>query len=329
VIGLVVSSVVGGPGGLFPFQWQAVAAISVLCVLLAVTARDERPVLCFALCYLLASVAMFLGPNPIGGNMARLGKLIALPMACHFLATHRTRHRAGAGAAALLALLWPGVPFASSIQHGAADPSQHRVFYAGLLRFLTTQNRTTGRVEIPFTREHWEALWVARSFPLARGWERQTDLQYNAVLYGKLSPATYRRWLDDNSVSLVAVPDVPIDYGGQAEEAVIDAAPRYLRPVWHDQNWSVWRVVDAIPVVTGAATLISLGPTSISLHFRAPGTATVHIRESRLWQVQAHTACLDATPDGWLAVHSQHSGTVRIDASLGQDLLSPHESCIS
>lgn len=326
-IGPAVSSIFGGSGGPFPFQWQALGATSLLCALLGWTARGKRPVQCFAVCYWVVAVAMFAAPNPIGGNITRIGKLIALPLACHFLAVTRARRVAPTVAVAVLAFLWPAVPFASSIAHGAGDPSQHRAYYTGLLRFLKTQDASTGRIEIPFTREHWETLWVAQSFPLARGWERQTDLQYNAVLYGPLSQSAYRRWLDDNSVSLVAVPNVALDYGGQSEEAVIDEKPSYLQPVWHDRNWSVWRVAGAYPVVTGAATLVHLAPSSISMHFSKPGMATVHIRDSKLWQVQGASGCVDATPESWLAVHARHQGTVTIDASLSRKLFTPYTKC--
>lgn len=326
LVGPAVASVVGGSGGWFPFQWQALGAVFGLCAVVVVAARNNRPVQCFAMCYLLVAIAMFVIPNPIGGNFPRLGKLIALPLACHFLLAVHRRHWARTVVVAVLAVLWSGVPMASSIARGATDPSRRLAFYSGLLHFLKTQNPNAGRIEIPFTREHWEALWVARSFPIARGWERQTDLERNAVLYDKLTATAYHRWLDDNSVSLVALPNVPIDYGGRAEVALIDAGPSYLRPVWHDRNWSVCRVVGARPMVTGA-TLVRMRPTSITVHFRSAGTATVHIRGSNLWQVRGTSGCVDSTRRGWLAVHSPRGGTVTIDASVNGELFAPRSRC--
>ncbi len=329
LVGPGVSVVVGGSGGSFPFEWLGLLGVVIFCSVLAVAARTNRPLQCFALCYLLASVAAFVIPDPVGGNMARLGKLIALPLACHLFVALRGSRRVAALAATVLAFSWAGVPFASSIARGATDPSRNEAYYTGLVGFLKTQNPNAGRVEVPFTREHWESFFVARSFPIARGWERQTDLRYNAVLYAGLTAATYRRWLDDNAVSLVAVPDVPIDYGGQAEEAVIDQAPAYLRPIWHDSNWTVLRVTDPNPLVTGAATLVQLGTSSIVVHFDRPGTATVRVRESNLWQVRGRYGCVDSTPRGWLTIHTDRPGTVTVDASIAGGLIGPTQACAS
>ena len=48
-------------------------------------------------------------------------------------------------------------------------------------RFLEGRADAATRVEIPFTRMHWESVHVARRFPLARGWEAQLDRKYNAL----------------------------------------------------------------------------------------------------------------------------------------------------
>ena len=48
------------------------------------------------------------------------------------------------------------------------------------------------RIEIPFTRFHWETYVVAPRYPLARGWERQLDIKDNPLFYsGPLTAATY------------------------------------------------------------------------------------------------------------------------------------------
>jgi hypothetical protein len=196
-----------------------------------------------------------------------------------------------------------------------------------VLRFLSTQNAMTGRVEIPFTREHWESLWIARAFPIARGWERQTDLLYDHVLYQSLTAATYHRWLDENAVSLVALPSAPIDYGGRAEQDLLREPPSYLRPVWHDPNWQVWRVVDAKPIVAGGATMAAFSSSSLSVSFVHAGTAVVRIHGSSLWQVTEGDGCVSTTPDGWVRVQADRPGLVTIEARINRHLVVGGADC--
>ena len=59
------------------------------------------------------------------------------------------------------------------------------------------------RVEVPLTRSHWEAALLAPSVSLARGWEKQLEERYDAVLLGPgLTAAAYSRWLHEQAVEL-------------------------------------------------------------------------------------------------------------------------------
>jgi hypothetical protein len=322
--GIVTSSLLGGGGGPFPFEGHSAVAIAVFVIaVLLFTDPADRPIRVFVLSYGIASIAVFLVPNPIGGNMPRLGEMVALPMMCALLAGTRVRRRFLALALAGLAASWPAVPAVSSVFRGASDPSKSSQFYTGLLGFLHNQPATQGRLEVVFTREHWETLWVAQEFPIARGWERQTDLANNAALYQPLTASGYRQWLDDNAVSLVALPKAPIDYGGKAEAALLQHPPSYLIPVWHDANWQVWRVRDPRPLVTGAATLTTLGPASLVLTFNAGGTATIRIRSSGMWTLTDGVGCVGATGDGWLSVTAPHAEIVTMRSRIGVAALGP------
>jgi hypothetical protein len=331
LVGSLVSYVVGGADGPFPCQWQSMVAIVVFAgAVFWLGPRTNRALRVFALCYGGAAIAVFLIPNPIGGNIGRLGKLVAVPIACHYLSATGTWPKIRAVVATSLAILWPSVPFTTAIARGADDPSQHASFYVGLNRFLRTQNPSVGRLEIPFTREHWEALWVARRFPIARGWERQSDLLYNRVLYrATLSAGQYRHWLYRNAVSLVALPRAPIDYGGRAEAALLAHPHKYLKPIWHDTNWTVWRVVGSPTLVTGPATVTDLDPSSIGLRFHHVGTAEVRVRASSLWEVTSGQACLDSTRDGWLVIRAARAGPVQLTARLNDQLVTGSGDCDS
>jgi hypothetical protein len=329
VAGVAVSVVVGGASGAFPFSsrvflWTAAFAAAAI----AVGFRRNPVLRTFGVTYAIAAVGAFLVPNPIGGNLARLGQLVALPLVWHVLPQFAGVRWRRSVSVVLIAFggLWPIWPSITSMARGAADPSQSRVYYAGVLGFLRTQDPAKGRLEIVFTREHWESLWVAQHFPLARGWERQTDMSQNAVLYHPITATSYRHWLDDNAVSLVALPRVPIDFGGKAESALLAHPPSYLIPVWHDANWRVWRVRNAQGIVSGPATLVTLGAASVVLDFRGSGTATVHVRSSQMWGVTDGEACISNNRNGWVTVTSPHPGRVTLRARVST-ALSPDEDC--
>ena len=321
VLGPATAVVFGGVGGNFPFASATLVEVSVFCVVALAVSRKPA-VQVFALTYLAFCLVSFAVPNPIGGDVARLGELVALPLVWHLIPTRSrpgARRIAGIAVLAAAAAAWQLYPAASAASRGATDPSQHRQYYAGLLRFLHGQDPPAGRIEVVFTREHWEAYWVARDFPIARGWERQTDLRVAGVLYHPLSAAGYHRWLRRNAVEFVALPDVPIDYGGRAEATLLQHPPTYLRQVYEDAHWRVWRVVGATPLVSGPARMRLMGTSSFALDVRRAGAATVRIHGSDLWQVTRGAACLRTDRAGWLVVHARRPGRVDVRAGLSLD----------
>jgi hypothetical protein len=326
--GLLVAAVTGGASGPFPCPWSSMVGVGCFAAALVFcTTREDWFLRRFALLYSMAAVVAFVIPNPIGGNITRLGRLIALPLLCYLVARS---HRATLRRIALFVaggLVWALVPLVSSIAHGSGDPSRNSGYYTGLLSFLKTQQPSVGRLEIPFTREHWESNYVAAAFPLARGWERQTDLEYNSVLYKPLTAGRYRAWLDSSAVDLVALPSVPIDSGGQAEAALLANPPSYLIPVWQDTHWRVWRVRNATPIATGAGHLAALKSSKVAVQFSAKGDELIRIHDSRLWEITAGHGCISTSAAGWILLHAESAGTVTIEARLGTQLLVQRHDC--
>jgi hypothetical protein len=323
VAGPVLSLAVGGSGGPFPFPWNGLLGLLVFVgATLLLIPRRYTLVRRFFGCYAIVGVASFVVPNPVGGNVTRLAQLFAVPVALWVLARHR--RVLVILAVALPALFWQFYPVASAAARATGDPSVNASYFTGLLNFLATEEPFNGRLEIPLTREHWEAAIVAPAFPIARGWERQTDYEYDRVLYAPLTAAIYRRWLASAGVAVVALPDAPIDYGGLAEQRLLAHPPSYLRPVWHDAHWRVWRVVGAQPLVSGAATLISLGTSSFQLDFKTPGDAVVRVRTSSLWQVVSGKGCVLAkASDGWVHVFSAVTGKLTVQAQIRLNTVLP------
>lgn len=313
VAGLVAASVLGG-GGFFPFPRQALAILLLFALGSVVLVRDlARPVRVALLLYAGSAVVIWAVHSPVGGNMGRLGALVGGPLAAAVLGSRRRWLTLGVVTLPLLAWqVWPGV---TALQRSVGDPSDRAAYYSGLTGFLRTQDPAQGLVEVPALRQHWESYYVAKAFPIARGWERQIDLRYNEILYHPdLTAEQLHTWLVGTGVGLVALPDGPLDYWSTAEARILDAGQPWLRPVWSDAHWRVWRVTDSPGLVTGPAQLSELGVDSFRLAFAQPGSTVVRLHWSPWWQVTSGSACLRPGPGDWLTVQASEAGPVTVAA---------------
>jgi hypothetical protein len=320
--GLAVT-MVAGDGGVFPFPWTAfVAQIALVTIGLVVTPGHERELRRMLWLYGACCVLFFFVPNPIGGNMARFAGIMIGPVAA--LVLWRARRVRALLVLAVPLLIFQLLPIASAVASAAGDPSTKPQYYVGMLNFLDAHQNPLGRVEIPFTRDHWEARYVAERVPLARGWERQVDLSRNAVLYQPLTATAYEQWLHDNAVSYVALPTAPLDQGGQAEKALLKHAPSWLKPVYSDSQWRIWQVVGATLIASGVAPMTELTVSSFTLMARGPGVTFVRLRYSPYWHVDTPAAaCVAPAAGGWTTVLAFASGAIKVSvrAQLG------HNSC--
>ncbi len=266
--------------------------------------------------YTLGTIAAFLLATPVGSNAARLGPLLAGPLAAILWWRDRRRWLA----LVALPLLWFQwqAPI-RDVRTSAGDPSVSAAYYQPLLSFLGRQGGPTFRVEIPFTRFHWEAYQVAPRFPLARGWERQLDIKYNHLFYGDpLTPATYDAWLHSLAVRFVAVPNAALDFSAHKETALIDRGLPYLKLVYRTPNWRVYAVRRPTPMVSGDARLLSLGPNSVTLKAARPGSAMIRVRFSPYWQVSGEPGCV--APDGeFTKLTVRRPGVVRLVIAFALD----------
>ena len=168
-------------------------------------------------------------PSAVGGNVDRLGALLAGPvLACVLV----PRHPRLLLVLAPLFLYWqvnaPLTDFASA----ASDPAVNASYYTPLLGELRTlgvgYDARPARIEVVPTVDHGEARWMAPHAMLARGWERQLDQQDGALFYDEasapLTPARYRAWLSEQAVSYVALPDAPLDYSAKGEARLLREA---------------------------------------------------------------------------------------------------------
>ena len=304
-------------GGSQPFGfWAFACVVAAALVVHRLLPAEERTLRASALLYALATAAAFALATPMGSNATRLAAMFAGPLLACALVGRTGRRVVIAAAMPLLVYQWWG-PIRETSK-GAGDPSSQLAFYQPLLQFLEGRADASTRVEIPFTRMHWESVHVARRYPLARGWEAQLDGKYNPLFrQGRaLTSERYRHWLNANAVRYVALPDVPLDPAARNEARLIRDGLPFLEPVYSDGHWRVFEVRDARGLTrTGSGARIRrIGPASFTLHARRPGPVLVRVRFTPYWRVTGGDACVERATDGWTIVRARERGRIRVAA---------------
>jgi hypothetical protein len=303
-------------GGREPFAKTAFIPIPILALLFAyVMPRRERALRIGALLYAVAGCAALLIHSPMGGNAVRLGSLVGGPIVAAALLGRGRR----VGLVPLILMLglavWQWSPAVRDVNKALEDPSTQASYYRPLLDYLAVADHDRARIEIPFTRSHWEAAEVAPHFPLARGWERQADIERNGLFYdGVLNAVTYAAWLTEHGVRFVALPDAKPDYSAYTERALIESGLPYLKLSWRSDHWRVYRVTLPHPmVVPRGDAQISLGRAGldyVKLLVTRPGEATVRVTWSPYWRAP-EGACVERAGD-WTRVIARRPGPVRL-----------------
>jgi hypothetical protein len=330
-------------GGYEPFSagifWPELAAAVSIAALLpqgSLSAAGRRTVRMGAGLYATALIASFLVHTPVGSNVTRLGAMFGAPIVVGVLWTSAgisLGRRADAGRLLLfilapLLLYWQ---LATAIDDQVALAGDHTVrasFYMPLRAELLQLTRGRPiRVEVPMTNAHWESVYLPGGpISIARGWERQLDTRYDALLYRDgLTASAYRRWLDENAVGYVALPDAKLDSAGQEEGRLIDGGLPYLRQVWHSSRWRLFAVRDATPLAQAPARMLQVGADSFTLQVPRPGSYEVRLHWTPYWALASPAAgCVSAAPDGFTKVLARTPGRIRIEIQFALDRVFLH-----
>ncbi|HEY3865344.1 MAG TPA: hypothetical protein VGL54_04585 [Solirubrobacteraceae bacterium] len=335
-------------GGFEPFPIRSFAAtVAVTLLFLWALPRGERLLRTGGLLYLLACVLVLVVHTPMGSNIERYAVLLAGPLLlCAHLGGPRRVLVAGAAdppgppglpgkariprglsggtsrvalSIALLGIavftLWGPVRETQAV---AGNESTRAAYYAPVLRFLERVQAPPGRlarVEVPLTRSHWEAALMAPSVSLARGWEKQLEEKYDGVLLERgLTAARYERWLHEQAVGYVALPDTPLDPSSAQEGRLIRRGLPYLRPVFRSTHWTVYAVRDPTPLLEGTGRLTAIGSDAFALRATGPGRLLVRVRWTRFWTVVAGGGHVARAPGGWTYVFAEAPGELRVAA---------------
>jgi hypothetical protein len=316
---VLVTSVLFPDPGVFPFRWAAFAGVmTALIGLVIVLPSTERVVRLSAGLGAVAAVPLFVVANPIGGNMTRMVVFFVVPVLAASMWAQRRTLVVAAGVPLALWLVLPGVAAADHLNDPAAEPS----YYDDVTDFITHAGGVPGRLEVPFTAGHWEATYIAAEVPIARGWERQTDMDRNAVLYDEdLTSDEYRRWIDEHAVRWIALPDIEIDAGGLAEAALLERGLPWLRLTRTTEHWRIWEVVDSEPIVEDPGRLVSESPDEIVIAVERPGSVLVRTWYMPYWSAEGDGACVVRTDDDLVEVIVTAPGIVHLRPEFSLDPL--------
>ena len=322
-------------GGSQPFVGSAFYPdLAGVLVLAGVIGRGRRALWAGTLLYGAALIGCYAIPTAVGGNVDRLGALVAGPLAACMLAGSTASRRRMLVALAPILFYWQANAPVADFLSAASDPAVHASYYAPLLGELRVlgvgYSARPARIEVVPTRDHWEARFVAPQIAIARGWERQLDTYRNGLFYSsqELSAARYEAWLSEQAIAYVALPDAPLDYSGRAEARLVrsgelsasgDAAgagrpPRRvaLREVWRSAHWRLFAVLGVRALAQPPALLTQLGSDSFTLSVPRAGRYVARVRFTSYWAISRGAGCVREAPGGWTELEASRAGRLHV-----------------
>jgi hypothetical protein len=318
--------------GVQPFPWYSAVLTVVAALAVALLAPDAwRTVRAGAWVYAAGVGLCWALPTPIGSNVERLALLAGAAILICAAAAVRERRGPRAVAtyvvAAGLAVWTLAQPVADVINAASAGATaaDARPLIGELLALGAQQER----VEVVPLRTHWEASGIAPYVNLARGWNRQADVERNPLFYdGTLTATSYRRWLHDWSVGYVVLAATEPDNAGVAERGIVTAGPRWLPLVWQNADWKVYRVAGSDPLASAPATAAYAGPAALTVHLPHAGSVLLRIAWSPWLTIDGidddavPRACL-ARNGSWTELFAPSAGTFTVEARYTLDRGAP------
>ncbi|MCX4762908.1 MFS transporter [Streptomyces sp. NBC_01275] len=253
-LGLAPAAVVAVSAWLFPFSGtQPMSFASASLPLMSAAAvyyvvpRDWKTVRITAAVYGLGVLLVWLISSQIGSNITRLAMLFTgvVLMAALPFTVPRSRKWYVTVLAFAGFVGWIGFKSVDDVYRTTPAASWAREL-APLVNELQDTGAEKGRVEVVPARSHREASALAPYVNLARGWNRQADMERNPLFYDDtLNSANYHEWLQRWAVHFVVVPKDELDGdGGERERELVQRGLPYLSQVWGDANWQLFRVTD-------------------------------------------------------------------------------------
>ncbi|QEU93718.1 MFS transporter [Streptomyces kanamyceticus] len=286
-LGLAPTVVVGVSAWLFPFsgtQPMSFGSASLPLVLAGavyyVSPKQWKTARIVALVYAAFVLGVWVISSQIGSNITRLAMSfagVALLAALPYVVPKSRKWYV-----LVLALAsftgWLGYKTVDDIVHTSPTASWTREL-APLVNELQEVDAVKGRVEVVPARSHREASALAPYVNLARGWNRQADMERNPLFYDDtLNSANYHEWLQRWAIHYVVVPKgEPDGDGGKREAALVEKGLPYLKQVWVDENWQLYEVTDPAPLAEPNAVVQRAEQGEMTLRVTKPGRITIRI----------------------------------------------------
>ncbi|MEU8522632.1 MFS transporter [Streptomyces sp. NBC_01216] len=285
-LGLAPVLVVAVSAWLFPFsgtQPMSLGSTSLpflfgVLVLLLVP-RAWRTVRTGAAVYSVGTLLTWLIDSQIGSNVSRLVMLFAGVVL--LAALPYTVPRSRRWYAVLLAFAglnaWIGFKGVDDVVRTAPDASWTREV-APLINQLQVRGAEKARVEVVPASSHRESSALTPYINLARGWNRQADMERNPLFYDDtLNSDNYQDWLDRWAVHYVVLPTGVPDSGAEREAELVARGLPYLRQVWSDANWRLYEVADPTPLADPPARVERAAADEVLIRLDAPGRVLIRV----------------------------------------------------
>ncbi|MEU0949324.1 MFS transporter [Streptomyces canus] len=286
-LGLAPTAVVALSAWLFPFAGTQPMKIASVLLPLAygvlvflLVPREWTTVRITAGVYSLSVVLVWLVSSQIGSNISRLSMLfagVALAAALPFTVPRSRRWYATVIAFAGFTT-WIGFKSVDDVVHTTPTASWAREL-APLVNELQEVGAEKGRVEVVPAASHREASALAPYVNLARGWNRQADMERNPLFYDDtLNSANYHEWLQRWAVHFVVVPkDEPDGDGGERERELVQRGMPYLKQIWGDANWQLFQVTDPAPLASPNTVVDRAAQGEMTMRVKKAGRILIRI----------------------------------------------------
>lgn len=292
LLGAAPPVVVALSSWLFPFQgnmpmpWISAVAPMITAALIWLMAPESwRTVRIVAAIYFLGTLGAWVIPSPVGSNIERLALifggtvLLVIAQTGTRQAAPRLMRSVRAAYLAFAAItVWVIVKPVVDLVLTSPTAAWTREL-APLVDQLQQVDAEAGRVEVVPVRSHREASALQPYVSLARGWNRQADLDRHEIFYdGSLTPKTYHAWLKTWAVRYVVLPveDRP-DTGAHEEAKIVAEGQPYLTEIWADANWRLFRVNDPTPLVEAPAEVRRADEGELVIDVKYAGPVLVRV----------------------------------------------------
>ncbi|MGW4669789.1 MFS transporter [Streptomyces sp. NPDC004324] len=286
-LGIAPTLVVAASAWLFPFsgtQPMSLGSASLPLVysvlVFALVPKEWKTVRITSAVYGLGVLLVWLINSQIGSNITRLAMLFAgvVLLAALPFTVPKTRKWYVTVVAIAGFTGWIGFKSVDDIVHTTPAASWAREL-APLVNQLQVVGAEKGRVEVVPARSHREASALAPYVNLARGWNRQADMERNPLFYDDtLNSANYHDWLQRWAVHYVVLPKgEPDGNGGERERQLVQRGMPYLRQIWGDANWQLFAVTDPTQLADPPAVVDRAEQGELTIEVKKAGRVLIRV----------------------------------------------------